>query len=240
MPETVNPWILKTISGLAAMGRSQHTEAARLWLSARDLVSDLPPGDATRLVGEANAGAALLLVRSGREAERMLAAAEQGWIDLYDEIRTWDVPMPGRSSAFHSRLAARNVDAFQNAERERIAKWCEACLAITRWNLRCASGEAPNSSSSAAILVALFSDVFGPRSPEVRLLEAAALHRLGPAADKPYADKAAELAALRAADLESSDAPWRRLVITANLLVLLRPGLGNEAAMRMAIESGTH
>lgn len=225
-----DPWIHTTIAGFVAMGRSQYAEAAGCWLTARDLVSGMPPSGARIAATQTNAGAALLILRRREDGERALAEAEQGWSSLRDAIATWDVPLSGRSSAFHFRLASRNVAALQDVERRRLARKCEAALAITRWNRLQARASA--SLATAATLAPLLSDVLGPRSAELRLLEGSESHRRSAAPDSPYAEKASELAATHDGRLASPEAPWRSLEVAVDLTVLLRPGLDLAAGPR--------
>jgi hypothetical protein len=216
----MHEWCDETIAGFGAMGASRYADAAAHWLVARDEFRSVAANDALAAAAETNAGVAYLLLGRTREGDAALGAAERAWQRYLDGVATSDVALSGSSSSFHLRLASRNTGAFQNAVRRRIARQCEAGLAMARFN-RLLVGRTPEVSDAHEV-ASLLSDVLGPRSPEVRLLHASS-H------DSLYAEKAAELAARP--DLSSAADDRRSVEIAVALTALLRPGFLADAQM---------
>jgi hypothetical protein len=206
-------WRDETIAGFGAMGASRYADAAAYWLSARNGLRAFAANDAFVAAVETNIGVAHLLLQRLREADEAFGEAERAWQRCLDAAATSDVELAGSSSSFHLRLASRNTGAFQNAVRRRIARQCEAGLAMARFN-RLHVGGTP-ATSDAHEVASLLSDVLGPRSPEVRLLHASS-------GDSLYAEKAAELASRP--DLMSAADGRRSVESAVALTALLRPG----------------
>lgn len=207
-------WCDETIAGFSAMGASRSADAAAHWLSARNGLRSFVANEALVAAAETNTGVAYLLLRRAGEAHEALGKADRAWQRCLDGIATADVELFGSSSSFHLSLASRNTGAFQNALRRRIARQCEAGLAITRFN-RLLIGGTP-AASDAHEIASLLADVLGPRSPEVRLLHASSC-------DSLYAEKATELT-LRS-DLTSTADERRSVASAVALTALLRPDL---------------
>lgn len=205
-------WRDETIAGFGAMGASRYADAAAHWLSARYGLRSFAANDALVVAAETNTGVAYLLLRRASEADEALGEAERAWQRCLDGVATWDVELSGSSSSFHLGLASRNTGAFQNAVRRRIARQCEAGLAMARFN-RLLVGGAP-AASDAHKVASLLSDVLGPRTPEVRLLHASSC-------DSLYAEKAAELASRP--DFISAADDRLSVESAVALTVLLRP-----------------
>lgn len=226
MMDTRDGWVDATIAGFRAMGASRHADAAVHWLGAHTALASAAPHDPWLATSQTNAGAAHLLLRQQHEADMAFAEAERSWIRLLDDVATADVALPGRSSSFHFRLASRNLEAFQDVERARHAQQCEAGLAITRFNRALAGArQVPCDTHS---LIPLLSDALGARAADLRLLGA-----VGPTSesdDTPYADKAEELTARYAPAAAALTDGRRRLEAAVALTVLIRPGLGFQAA----------
>ncbi|MCC7252677.1 hypothetical protein [Hyphomicrobium sp.] len=220
--DAAHGWVDATLAGFRAMGASRHAEAAHHWLAAWDALAPTDMHDPRRAAGQTNAGVAYLLLQQAPEAEAMLAEAERGWMRVLGGIATANVPVPGRSSSFHFRLASRHLEAFQNAQRTRLARQCEAGLAIARFNRLVGSARPAAGDALVTTLAAQLADILGPRSAEVRLLRASA--EAGEA-HSPYADKAVELTARRGLLTEPSADDWRHLEVAVQLTALLRPGL---------------
>lgn len=154
----------------------------------------------------------------------MLADAERSWTGVLRRLAVSEVPLPGASSSFHFRLAARNLEAFEQALRHRHVRRCEAALAITRFNLLLASARPAANDAIVTALAAELADILGPRAPDVRLLRAADFAT--DTADSLYAEKVAEVA--RGAEEGPAGPPGddvRRLGIAVALTALVRPGL---------------
>lgn len=217
MTDETRDWPDATIAGFHAMGASRYAEAAKHWLAAREALASAPMHDPRRAASEANAGVAYILLRQQREAEAALADAARIWTDLLNTVEAADVTLAGRSSSFHFRLASQNLQAFQDAERRRHARQCDAGLAITHFNRLIASMGPEAGEATMPALHTLLADIFGPRSPEVRLLAP-------DAADTPYADKA-EALALRVAAPGEAVGGLPSLALAVAFTVLLRPGL---------------
>jgi hypothetical protein len=214
MTDTTSGWLEATIAGFRAMSASRHAAAARHWLAANDALHAATPHDPRRAASQANAGVAYILFARMDDADASLADAEQRWMRLLSHLASWDAPLRGQSSSFHFSLASRNLQAFQDAQRRRLARQCEAALAITRFN-RLAAGNRPAADDAIVpALASLLSDVLGPNSPEVRLLRASEA--------SPYADK---VAAHENRHPPTPADDWQRLEMAAALTVLLQPGL---------------
>lgn len=217
MREGADGWVSATLAGFRAMGASDTARAGRHWLAARDALSHPTSNDPLHAAGQTNAGAAHILLRQAGDAEATLADAERRWMQLLGSIATADVPIFGRSSAFHFSLASQNIEAFRNAQRRRLSRLCEAGLALTRFNRLLASATASASMAVVPALAERLSDLLGPRSPEVRLLLET------PEADSHYSDKIAAFEPRSAAAMGPATDDWRRLEIAVFLTVLLPP-----------------
>lgn len=200
---SVKKWAESTAAGFGAVAQSQRSQAARHFLHARDALGETDAADARSAAAHSNAGVGLILLRRMSEALRALDAAEECWLDVAGTLRTVEIPVSGRSSAFHFRLAAQNLSAFEAAHRRRYEQLCEAGLAITRFNRLFACTTPPPDGvvlDACAALTALLSDAFGPRSPDVRLLAQAARGAETSEDDRSaYSDKLAEIAAFETA-----------------------------------------
>lgn len=231
-------WAVAMNAGFRAMGASQYTEAARHWLSARSALGDASPGDPRKAATETNTGVAHLLLGETAEAAEALATAEQCWMTLLGRVQSADVPIAVGSSSFHFRLAAENTEAFQNLQRRRLMRQCEAGLAITRFN-RLAAGSSPAAGEGvASTLASLLSDILGSYAPEVKLLRASIQPRGEGTvpADKPYAEKAVQLETrLREMPDRNRGDDWELLEGAVSCTALLRLGLwGDLTAVRKA------
>lgn len=234
MTDTGCEWAEKTIAGYRALGSSRHTEAAGHWLAAAALLSSAAAHDPRRAAAKTNLGVAHVLLGQVRKAEILLAGAELGWVGYARHVETADVPLAGRSSSFHFRLASRNLAAFQAIERRRLAHYCQAGLAITRFNRLLSSAGAVASAATSLTLASLLSDVLGPRSLEVRLLTASSqppASKTDPA-DSLYAEKAAELSVSCAAASWDETDGLKGLELAVQLTVLLRPSYLHDAGIK--------
>lgn len=215
-------WWEATVSGFCAMGASRYQDAATLWLEAEAKLAEPRSGP---LVAAArnNAGVAYALLGRARDAEAALADAEDRWQQVAREIARAEMPLPGASSAFHGRLAERNLAAFAEAERSRLLERCETAQTISCLNRVIA--DAPSRSSEAAItrLTCRLGALLGLRAPEVRLLAPIAAHEPG-LPDSPYAE-IADLAMPPHARGRAAPDLVASLAMAVPLTALLRPGL---------------
>jgi len=220
MGEAANDWLSATRSGFHAAAASDSETAARHWLAAHDALRMATPDDPLRAAAETNAGAAHVLLRQRGRAERSLAEAERLWLRILEAIAVADIPISGRSSAFHFRLASQSLEAFRDAQRQRLARLSTAGLEMTRFNRHLARAAPSADTMAAAALASELAKLLGPHSPEVRLL--AERH----AASSHYADKIAAFDANRAPMSEVPSDGWPRLEVAVALTVLLAPGTG--------------
>lgn len=230
MAGALTGWVQATTAGFRALGASDAAKAAGHWLAARDALIEAAAEDPRRAAGQTNAGAGFLLLGKRDNAERTLADAERRWMHLLAATTTGDVPVSGRSSAFHFRLASTNLAAFQNAQRLRLSRLCEAGLAIARFNRLLASDGASASAAVAPAVASQLTDLLGPRAPEVRLL----LWTPGSASETPaahtiYAEKVSALGARRTTVAEPAADAWQLLEVAVALTALLPPGLPSDA-----------
>lgn len=225
----INPeWAALMADGFGALARGMRDEAADCWQRAFDTLAPDSEGDARLAVGHSNVGAGHLLLGRTRDADAAFARAEQTWLKTIAALPTLDFPVVGLSSAFHFRLASRNLPAFQEVRRKRYAELCEACLALTRFHrlLANARSRAPRViEDSARALTDLLSRSFGPRCADVRLLES----RFGAATIdedaclSPYADKVSEFASRQAALSALLPEACRDLEMATALVALILP-----------------
>lgn len=223
---SVKKWAESTVAGFGAMARWQRSQAARHFLNARDELGEASDADARSAAAHSNAGVGFALLGRMPEALRAFDAAEQCWLDVAGTLRTVEIPVSGRSSAFHFRLAAQNISAFEAAHRRRYEQLCEAGLAITRFNRLFACTTPPDEAvpEACATLTTLLSDALGPQSPGVRLLSQAA--RGMPASDdgrSAYSDKLAEIAALERVPAAALPPVCRHLEFAVAVTALFPP-----------------
>lgn len=237
MLEAGQGWAAATIAGFRAMGASRYAEAAEYWLAAHRAAQSLDAQDPRRAAADTNAGLAHVLVGAQDEAEAALAAAERRWMRLLGLVETADVPLAAGSSSFQFRLASDNLEVFQDLQRKRLLRQCEAALAITRFN-RLGAGLLPATDAMVAALAALLSECLGARAPEVRLLEAPQPSETD-GADSPYADKAVELDARLGRLAAWPTDIWQLLGPAVALTGLLRPGLRAGSAAKPDVGSET-
>lgn len=224
---SVKKWAEATVSGFDAMAQAQRSQAARHLLHARDALGETDAADARSAAAHSNAGAGLILHSRMRDASRALDAAEQSWLDVAGALRTAEIPLSGRSSSFHFRLAAQNLAAFEAARRRRYEQLCEAGLAITRFNRLFASTTTPRETAildACTALTALLADTFGAQSPEARLLSQYGGGLVTSSDDpSPYSDKLAEVARHAAAPSAASPSVCLHLETAVAMTALFPP-----------------
>lgn len=184
-------WPSATAAGFRALACGQRDAAAGHWRDAQGALAAATPGDPRLAAGLTNIGAGAYLGGRMQEAREAFDAAEAAWLAAVDAIAVLELPVIGSSSAFHFTLASRNLPAFQDIRRKRLAALCEACLAVTRFN-RLVALPAPSHRDrvepAARKLAVLIAETFGPRAAEVRLLT----DRSDDGRLSAYGDKASE------------------------------------------------
>ncbi|MGE3229507.1 MAG: hypothetical protein AB7J30_08720 [Hyphomicrobium sp.] len=201
------------------MGASRYQDAARIWLDAEAKLAEQRSGPLAA-AALSNAGVAHALLSHSGEAEAALADAEGRWQQVAREIARAEMPLRGASSAFHGRLAERNLTAFAEAERHRLLERCETAQTIAGLNRLIAGAPSHASDASMARLGSRLARLLGTLAPEVRLL---AVHE--PALpDSPYAE-IADLAMLPNARRYAAPDLAASLAMAVPLMALIRPGL---------------
>ena len=134
-----------------------------------------------------------------------------------------DVPLAGRGSVFHLRLAMQHHDAFAQLKRQPLLDLCTAGSAITSCNSALARAPTERAADHRD-LIALITATLGPDCAEVQLLS----HWTAPdgsavrAAYRAKADALAQSAARF--DVDSRD-PRGELKCALQMTVLLHPSL---------------
>jgi hypothetical protein len=230
-------WATVTAAGFRDLASARLGKARRRWLLAHDTLSAAIPGSAAVrgdprvAASHSNIGAGFLLLGRTDQAKASLDAAELAWLETIGALATLDFPVVGRSSAFHFKLASRNVSAFQETRRKRYAELCDAALAVTRFNRLVADTAAParhRMEQAARALAALLSNRFGPRAPDVVLLTGflAAAPSTTDGGLSPYADKASEFETRRQSLFALLPEACGNLEAATALTALVVPGLG--------------
>ncbi|MGD9510946.1 MAG: hypothetical protein AB7X49_20610 [Geminicoccaceae bacterium] len=233
---TLEDWREATVSGFRAMGASRYQDAARHWLDAEETLAEQRSGPLAA-AALSNAGVAHALLSRLGEAEAALADAEGRWQQVAREIAGADMPLRGASSAFHGRLAERNLAAFAEAERHRLLERCETALTIACLNRLIAGAPSRASEASMARLGSRLARLLGTLAPEVRLLAPHAAH--GPALpDSPYAE-IADLAMLANARRNGAPDLAASLAMAVPLTALIRPGLAQGVTRTRRFEGET-
>jgi hypothetical protein len=181
-----------------------------------------------------NMGVACLLEARWAAAERYFDMAREAWVQAQARIPLLEIPVTGRSSAFHFRLATRHHEAFADSRRRRCAALCTAASAITDFNAelgRHASGGSSPCSETPSTFVHALVEAFGPRCPELNLIResdnsVAPAAEITPADAAIYAEKALRAHELQARSMAAAlSADYRRLEMATNLTALLSPRL---------------
>lgn len=238
MSDTSRDWVNSAANGFAALNSLRFADAAEHWLSALPLAS----GDPWFAAAQTNAGTAFALCGDTHRAERALRDAELSWAEHAQKLESMETDIPGRSSAFHFALAARNMAAFQSIQRRQLDRCCEAGRTIARFNRHVAcEGTLPCSQELDALSTSL-SDTLGPRAPVVRMLDAVATapDHCAPVDDSGYLDETATMAL---SEVRADDRPIDALTalkIAIGLTALLTPGLLQKAGAVPRSSSDAH
>jgi hypothetical protein len=167
------PWTQLTADAFAALADALPARAADLWLRAADPILRHSASDPLRAAAHSNAGVASLLRSSPREAAAHFTMAQRLWDQSRTQLEHLDMPIAGRSSVFHLRLAMQHQDRFADLQRRRHLASCAAARAITKFNAQQAGtvvGRDPHAIDDDQNLIGVLSSAFGPNCVEVRLL----------------------------------------------------------------------
>jgi hypothetical protein len=231
-------WERHTSAGFRALSCRRWREAADEWLRSHDDVRTAETWDARQAAAMNNMGVACLLEARWAAAERYFDMAREAWAQARARIPQLEIPVTGRSSVFHFRLATRHHEAFADSRRRRCAALCTAASAITDFNAgltRHAAGRSSPSSEATSAIVHALVDAFGPRCPELKLIGESDNSVAGAADTTPadaaqtdaiYAEKALRAHELQARSMAAAfSADYRRLEMATNLTALLSPRL---------------
>lgn len=235
---SLESWERHTQAGFHALSCGRWREAADEWLKSIDDVRTAETWDARIAAAMNNSGVASLLESRWADAEVYFDKARQAWTQAQARIPELEVPIVGRSSAFHFRLATRHQEAFAASRRRRCAVLCRAASAITDFNsglARYAAARSSPSSEDMRAIVCAVVDAFGPRCAELQLIGEDDNSMTGPAeipsadaarTDALYGEKALRVFELQARSMAAAlSTDYRRLEMATNLTALLSPRL---------------
>jgi hypothetical protein len=243
-------WERHTQAGFRALSRGLWRQAAEEWQTSFEDLQSAKAWDARVAAAMNNTGVACLLDSNPAAAESHFDKAREAWTQTQARIPELEVPVVGRSSAFHFRLATRHQEAFAAHRRRRCAVLCKAASAITSFNAGLAR---PASNSSTAReqmreIAQTLVDAFGPRCPEIQLIgegtTTAGPEEITSSAaartNAPYGEKAERVFELQARSMAAAlSTDYRRLEMATNLTALLSPRLLREIADNTSDLDGT-
>lgn len=245
-------WERHTSAGFRALSRRRWRTISEEWLQSIEDVRTAETWDARLAAAMNNMGVVYLLEARWTAAERYFDMARESWALAQARIPQLEIPVTGRSSAFHFRLATRHHEAFAGSRRRRCTALCTAASAITDFNAelgRHASGRSSPSSAPPSAIVHAVVEAFGPRCPELKLIGVGDNSSTGAAeitpADAAQTDAIYAKKALRARELEARSiaaalsADYRRLEMATNLTALLSPRLLGVSAIHPSQLDGT-
>jgi hypothetical protein len=230
------PWITATAAGFAAVGEGKIERARLCWLRAASEAS-ATASDALMAAARNNAGLACLFADHPVRAQEHFDTAIQLWTRTAAQAAVADFPIPGRSSAFHLRLAVKHHDAFTALQRQRYAQLCAAALAKSMWNTVLAAGALGGdrvAPADARVFASLLSDAFGPHCTDLIILRNALAAGAGECvvSQDIYGAYAAKV--MPPADRHLSDAQAFSADVEngAHLTAIMHPGLLPRSAPR--------
>lgn len=182
-------WLHANLAALRALSLGHLREALEGWrVSVEALVlDDGDPLDPRLASATNNVGVGCLLLGHESEARSELTRALHLWTQIRDRISVMDVPVAGRSSTFHLRLAIHHSEAFKEIGRRRYVQWCETAMEITRLNSLIAERRHIERRDYETIVERLAGG-FGPRCPEIGILRHFVQGPPGSSADGPSRD----------------------------------------------------
>lgn len=207
------------VNALATLGKNRPHEAAEAWLGYAGTVHSDETSAPMRAAQLNNAGVACCLMSNLLDAATHFAHAIEEWRHVRADVEAMEVPVGGRSSVFHLRLAMQHHDAFAALKRERLLVLVAAAQAITAYNARLNSHHEDEREND---MMEALSAAFGPECAEVRLLREA----LSPEAVSACYRSKADGLARRAEALHLSGTGYAADVERAALITtLLHPSL---------------
>lgn len=225
---SLESWERHTQAGFHALSLGLWREAADEWLKSLGEVQTAETSDARRAAAMNNSGVASLLESRWSDAKAYFDEARQAWTQVQLHIPELEVPVVGRSSSFHFRLATRHQDAFAASRRQRCAVLCRAASAITDFNAELAlqaTGRSSPSCEDMSPTTRALVDAFGPRCPELLLIaesDGSTAGRSEFSAAALYGEKAQRVFELLARSMSAAlSADYRRLEMATNLTALL-------------------
>jgi hypothetical protein len=162
-----------SVNALSALGKNRPHEAAEAWLGLAGRVHSEDVSEPLLASAYNNAGVACCLMSNPGDAVTHFAHAEDLWRQCRAHIATMDVPIAGRSSVFHLRLAMQHHDAFASLKRERLLHLVAAAQAITTYNAQNSHAPARGISGSPDVdptMIDALSTAFGRGCAEARLI----------------------------------------------------------------------
>lgn len=228
-------WIGRTVLGFAALAAGRPALASRHWLRALSETERDGAPDPLRAAAQNNAGVAYLLTSRIGQAREKFTAAERLWAKTAAHIEAADLPLAGRSSAFHLHLAMHHQEAFAALPRQRYASMCAAALTITKLNahlaLRASGGRRKLDAADHGAIAAL-SEAFGERCAEIAILQDAFDDATGgTATSRGYAAYQAKSAYPNARQPRNESGLGADVHAAAHLTALVHPGLLPNARM---------
>jgi hypothetical protein len=229
-------WIGITATGFAAMAEGRLADAARQWQQAAREVAREGASDPLGAASYNNAGVAHLLASETHKAQEKFCEAERLWGRSRAQIEIAEVPIAGRSSVFHLRLAMEHHEAFTALRRRKHALICAAACAITKFNARLAQTVADGTLGNAKAdqsLIPTLSAAFGPSCVEIMILRDALADGDGSpttATFAAYRAKGARLAEPSTHTYVDADRICADLDCAAQLTALMHPGLVSAAS----------
>ncbi len=156
-----------TVDALIALADGHRDAAAHIWLQSTPATGANDPINAA---ANNNVGIAALIAGTPHLAAARLETATQSWADSHAHIERTDVPIAGRGSVFHLRLAMQHQDAFTQLKRQPLLDLCAAGSAISNCNSALAHAR-PLHAAAREELIALLTATIGPGCADIRLLE---------------------------------------------------------------------
>ena len=224
-----------TAAGFAAMAEGRLDDAAKQWQQAAREIAREGASDPLGAASYNNAGVADLLASETHKAHEKFCEAERLWGRSRAQIESVEIPIAGRSSVFHLRLAMEHHEAFAALRRRKHALICAAASAITRFNARLARSVADGTLGAEADqnLIPTLSAAFGPSCVEIMILRDASAGGDGlpsAATFAAYRANGARLAETPTHTYVDADRICADLDCAAQLTALMHPGLVSAAS----------
>lgn len=132
METTSDQWLECTLAALRTARTGKPALVTSLWERALEAANSLPFDDPRRAAALHNVGLSHLIRNRKDEALPFFAAAMHQWITTEHWINSTDIPLSGRSTAFHLLLAANHTHALSRMRREKYLDIRAGAAAITQ------------------------------------------------------------------------------------------------------------